>query len=156
MKKPCESCKSLTDREDLKRCQSDRCRLKGECHCDSCIEQHGESLAAPFICNRCHPEKQKKKRVKAPVKPKRPPVDKSGWCHRLISLREAIGVNQSEMAKALGSSRRAYQNWEYGEKKMLNISKVNCWHLAKALAPKLAKQWPEGRHAKALIKKGKS
>ncbi len=151
MKKKCKTCPNAVQIEDLKRCQSKRCRPKGAIYCGECISQQAGDFMNPFFCKKCHPDNQKKKRARPAVKAERKPVDETGWCHRLVRLRNACKLTQPEMAKVLGTTRRSYQEWEYGDHDMLTVTKISCWHLARAIKPKLAKQWPEGKEAEKLI-----
>jgi len=154
--KKCKTCPNAVHAADLKRCQSKRCHPKGNIYCPSCISQQEGDFMSPFFCKKCNREKLRKSRPKpvaAPVRAERKPVDKTGWCMRLVRLRHALKLSQPDMAKILGPSLRAYQGYEYGRYEIPAIGKVACWHLAITLKPKLAKQWPEGENLEKLIEK---
>jgi len=162
MKKRCEDCGKLSDREDLKQCQSAKCRPKGEIFCEECISQHGSGFHAPFYCNQCHPNKSKRKKSEKTQDARKKPDEmlkmRSGPHKRLCRLRFVLQLKQRDMANVIGVSRRSYQFWEADpdwedpdKSQMTNLAKVSCWHLASALAPELCEDWPEGEPRKALI-----
>lgn len=159
MKKPCRLCQVPTDSEDLKRCQSPRCRARGDCYCNDCIEQCGEGFHAPFYCNSCNPDKQPPKRKKrtnkkaGSKKTGKRKLNLSGRHARLIRLRAFLGLEQAQMANVVGISHRSYQDWELSDAKMSTAGKVSCWHIATSVAPEFAGDWPEGEHAQKLIER---